>query len=88
MKRPMAEASKRPWPGCPFIANKKSWPSPPNVEYFDQWPVRQPSLFFAGLALSRPEYLDVWKRLDPDPTVDEIIRNYPIRQPVLWFKQD
>jgi hypothetical protein len=70
----------------PFIAHKKNWALPPDVEYFDQWPVRQPSLLFAGLALSRPEYLELWKTLDPDPTVDEIVRNYPIRQPVLWVK--
>jgi len=68
----------------PFIANKKSWPSPPDVEYFDQFPVRQPSLLFAGLGLSRPEYLRLWRSLNPDPTVEEVIRNYPIRQPVLW----
>jgi len=68
----------------PFIANKKSWPSPPDVEYFDQFPVRQPSLLFAGLELSRPEYLQLWRSLNPDPTVEEVIRNYPIRQPVLW----
>jgi len=70
----------------PFIANKKSWPYPPDVEYFDQFPVRQPSLLFAGLALSRPEYIDTWRTLNPDPTVEEVIRNYPIRQPVLWVR--
>lgn len=68
----------------PFIADKKSWPYPPDVEYFDQFPVRQPGLLFAGLGLSRPEYLDVWRKLNPDPSVEEVIRNYPIRQPVLW----
>lgn len=70
----------------PFIADKKNWASPPDVEYFDQWPVRQPSLLFAGLAFSQPEYLHLWKRLNPDPAVDEIVRNYPVRQPVLWLK--
>jgi hypothetical protein len=69
----------------PFIADKKTWPLPPDVQYFDDWPVRQPSLLFAGLALSRPEYIKLWNRLNPDPTVDEIIRNFPIRQPVLWL---
>jgi len=68
----------------PFIRDKKSWPFPPDVQYFDQWPVRQPSLLFAGLAYLRPEYLDLWRKLDPDPTEKEIIRNFPIRQPVLW----
>ena len=68
----------------PFIADKKKWPHPPDVEYFNQFPLRQPSLLFAGLALSRPEYIATWKTLNPDPTVQEAIRNYPIRQPVLW----
>ena len=68
----------------PFIADKKSWPYPNDVEYFADWPVRQPSLLFAGIALSKPEYFAVWRRLNPNPTVEEIIRNYPIRQPFLW----
>jgi len=68
----------------PFIADKRKWTRPPDVMYFDGWPVRHPSLLFAGVALDRPEYLDLWRRLDPDPTVDEIVRNYPIRQPLLW----
>lgn len=69
----------------PFIENKHSWPYPHDVEYWDDWPVRQPSLLFAGIALSRPNYLELWRRLNPDPTVEEIIRNYPIRQPLLWI---
>jgi hypothetical protein len=68
----------------PFVADKKSWPYKHDVEYWDDWPVRQPSLLFGGIALSRPEYFPVWRRLNPDPTVPEIIRNYPIRQPLLW----
>jgi len=68
----------------PFIADKSKWPKPPDVMYDKQWPVRQPSLLFAGLALDRKQYLDLWKRLEADPTVDEVIRNFPVRQPVLW----
>jgi Alginate lyase len=68
----------------PYIANKNSWPYKHDVEYWDDWPVRQPSLLFAGIALNRPEYFPVWRRLNPDPTVPEIIRNFPIRQPLLW----
>jgi hypothetical protein len=68
----------------PFIADKSAWPYKHDVQYFDDWPVRQPSLLFAGIALNRPEYFPVWRRLNPDPTVPEIIRNYPIRQPLLW----
>jgi len=68
----------------PFIADKSKWTKPPDVMYFKEWPVRQPSLLFAGVALGKPEYLDLWKKLDADPTVDEVIRNWPVRQPVLW----
>jgi hypothetical protein len=69
----------------PFIQDKKLWPLQPDVMYFDQWPVRQESLLFAGLAYNKPEYLALWKKLNPDPKVEETIRNYPIRQPVLWL---
>lgn len=69
----------------PFIANKGSWPYRHDVQYFDDLPVRQPSLLFAGLAYRSAAYLDLWKRLDPDPQVPEVIRNHPVRQPVLWL---
>jgi hypothetical protein len=48
------------------------------------WPVRQPCLVFAGVALDKPEYIALWKKLDADPTVEEVLRNLPVRQPVLW----
>jgi hypothetical protein len=70
---------------APYIADKKTWPFTPDVQYFDQWPVRHPSLLFAGLAYSRADYLKLWGRLNPDPSVEEAVRNYPIRQPVLWL---
>ncbi len=69
----------------PFIQNKKKWPYPPDVEYFDDLPVRQPSLLFGGVAFSNSDWINLWKTLNPDPTVEEIVRNYPIRQPLLWM---
>jgi Alginate lyase len=69
----------------PYIADKSKWPHPPDVMYYDQWPLAQQSLLFAGLAFNKPEYLNLWRRLNEDPTVEEAIRNYPIRQPVLWM---
>ena len=68
----------------PFILDKKKWPLKPDVEYFEDLPVRQPSLLFGGLAYDRPEWIALWKKLDADPKVGEIVRNFPIRQPVLW----
>jgi hypothetical protein len=68
----------------PFILDKKKWPLPPDVMYDKEWPVAQPSLLFAGLALNRPEYIALWRKLDHDPTVEEVLRNWPVRQPLLW----
>jgi hypothetical protein len=68
----------------PFIADKKKWNKPPDVMYFDQWPMRQEALLFGGLAYQRADYIDLWKKLPADSDVEEVIRNYFIRQPVLW----
>jgi alginate lyase len=68
----------------PYIRDKKTWPLKPDVMYDDQWPMRQSSLLFGGLALGRPEYVALWKRLPADSQVEEVVRNFFIRQPVLW----
>jgi alpha-glucosidase len=68
----------------PYIRNKKAWPKPPDVMYYDEWPMRHPSLLFAGVALNRPDYVALWSSLPADSSIDEVIRNFFIRQPVLW----
>jgi alpha-glucosidase len=70
---------------APYIENKKSWPKPPDVMYYDEWPMRHPSLLFASLALGRPDYVALWSTLRADSNVGEVIRNFFIRQPVLWL---
>ena len=69
----------------PFIANKKAWPHKPDVMYHDEWPMRHPSLLFAGLASGERKYLDLWKTLSADSNVEEVIRNFFVRQPLLWI---
>jgi len=71
----------------PYMANKGAWPYRHDVEYFNDLPVRQPSLLFAGLAYQQPSYLSLWQRLDPQPNVPEVIRNHPVRQPLLWMEK-
>ncbi len=68
----------------PFIKNKRAWPLKPDVMYDAEWPMRHASLLFAGRALRKPEYIELWKQLRADSKVDEVIRNFFIRQPVLW----
>jgi hypothetical protein len=69
----------------PFLADKSKWPFAKDVEYFDDLPNRQPSLLFAGIAYNQPQYIALWKKLSPDPKTAEIIRNFPVRQPLLWI---
>lgn len=68
----------------PYIRDKGKWPLPPDVMYDKQWPMRQTSLLFAGRALGKPDYLALWASLPADSAVEEVIRNFFIRQPVLW----
>ena len=72
----------------PFLKDKGAWPYKKDVEHFESLPVRSPGLLFAGLACDRDEYLKLWARLNPDPIDPEVIRNYPVRQPILWFGED
>jgi hypothetical protein len=68
----------------PYMLDKKKWPLPPDVMYDNAWPVRLPCLLFASLALDRPAYLALWRQLDADPAIEEVLRNFPVRQPLLW----
>jgi hypothetical protein len=70
---------------APFIADKSRWPHAQDVEYWQDWPVRHPSLLFGAYALDRPDYMMLWTTLNADPTVPEVIRNFPVRQPLLWL---
>lgn len=69
---------------APFIADKRRWPHPPDVMYHDAWPMRHCALLFGGRALLEPAYLSLWRRLPADSSVNEVIRNFFVRQPVLW----
>jgi alginate lyase len=68
----------------PYLKDKSTWNWAKDVEHFDALPVRSPGLLFSGIACHEQKYVDLWKTLNPDPTDKEIIRNYPIRQPLLW----
>ena len=68
----------------PYIANKSLWRYPKDVMYWDEWPVRQSSLLFGGIAFKNKKYTDLWKSLNGDFTNPEVIRNMPVRYPLLW----
>lgn len=70
----------------PYVKDKSSWPCQKDVMYWDEWPVKHSSFLFGGLALRNKAYLDLWKSLDADYDNPEVIRNMPIRYPLLWMK--
>ncbi|WP_447727156.1 alginate lyase family protein [Sphingomonas koreensis] len=69
---------------APYITDKAKWPFAKDIEYFDGFPVRHPALLFGARALDRPDWLRIWSNLNPDPAIGEVIRNFPVRQPLLW----
>jgi hypothetical protein len=69
----------------PFIADKRKWPLKPDVMYYDNWPVAQPFLLFGADAFNENAWFTTWKNLDHNPQIEEVIRNLPIRHPLLWM---
>lgn len=69
----------------PFIANKSKWPKAPDVMYWNDWPVAQPALIFGAAAFNNTTWLQTWKGLNHNPTEEEVIRNLPVRHPLIWL---
>lgn len=69
----------------PYINDKTTWPLKPDVLYWHDWPVRHPSLIFAAQAFNNKHYFNSWAGLEADPTTYEVLRNLPIRHPLLWI---
>ncbi|NER17855.1 alginate lyase family protein [Spongiivirga citrea] len=68
----------------PFISDKSKWPYQKDVMYWNEWPVRHPSLLFTGLYFDNNSYLSQWESLPSNFDNKEVIRNMPIRFPLLW----
>lgn len=69
----------------PFVADKSKWPLKPDVMYWDNWPVAQPFLVFGANAYDQNNWLNTWAKLDHNPKVEEVIRNLPVRNPLIWL---
>jgi len=68
----------------PYIQRKENWPYAKDLEYWDNWPARHISLFFASYRLKNTELISLYNTLDGDPSVYEVLRNMPIRHPLIW----
>ena len=69
----------------PFVKDKGSWQRQPDIMFWEEWPVAHPFLLFGSLHHYRKEYFQTWKQLEHFPTNEEVIRNLPIRHPLLWL---
>jgi hypothetical protein len=70
-----------------YIKSREKWPFPADAAHFKLLPCRRPALVFAGRAYQQAEYVSIWRTLNPDPTEPDILRAFPIRQPILWVTQ-
>jgi Alginate lyase len=70
----------------PFIEDKSKWKFPKDVMYWDELPIAQPSLIFGYQKYpDKKDWLITWKRLNHFPNVEEVIRNLPVRNPIIWL---
>ncbi len=69
-----------------FVADKTLWKLKPDVMYWDEWPVAQPFLIFGYQSYKDKNLLQIWTKLNHYPNVEEVIRNLPVRNPLLWMK--
>lgn len=75
----------------PYIQDKSQWFKKPDVEHWDDWPVAHPSLIFAWNRFRGEKdfdadaYYQAWLSLEHFPTDEEVLRNLPLRNPVLWL---
>lgn len=68
----------------PYVVDKNRWSWKPDIMYWDEWPVRNRSLLFAGIESENVDYLATWLKLEADPKAFEVLRNLPLRHPLLW----
>ena len=69
----------------PFVINKNNWTFAQDVMYWNEWPVAHPFLIFGAASFKNNEWLNTWKTLEHYPGTEEVIRNLPIRNPVIWL---
>eukprot|EP01133_Synstelium_polycarpum_P004777 gene4777-5564_t len=69
----------------PFVANKSLWGLKPDVMHWEEWPVAQPFLIFGANAYGNKDWLKTWEKLEHQPQGEEVIRNLPIKYPLIWL---
>ena len=71
----------------PFVTDKGAWPYQKDVMYFERWPVAHPFLILAAQAYHEDKYFNTWKKLAHFPDTYEVVRNLPVRNPLIWLNK-
>lgn len=69
----------------PYVNDKSSWTFGEDVMFWDEWPVSQPAYLFGWNQFGDESYFQAWKEHDHFPTNEEVLRNLPIRNPLIWL---
>ncbi len=69
----------------PFIKEKNTWTYPKDVLHWEVQPSRQPFMLFAAIAQNQMEWIELWKKQKTEFPNDEIRRNLPLKNPLLWI---
>jgi hypothetical protein len=69
----------------PYTADKSKWTLKPDVMFWEHWPVAQPFLLFGANAFHNQEWFNTWKKMELQPTNEEVIRNLPVRHGLIWL---
>ncbi|OKL42202.1 alginate lyase [Pontibacter flavimaris] len=69
----------------PYVADKNRWPYSKDVMYWDNWPVAHPFLLIGAQRFSQKDWFATWKTLEHAPQEEEVLRNLPIRHPLIWM---
>lgn len=69
----------------PYVLDKESWNNMKDVMYWDEWPVAHPFLLFGALQTNNESWQSTWAQLEHFPATDEVVRNLPVRNPLIWI---
>jgi hypothetical protein len=70
----------------PFVKNKSTWTYPKDVMYWNEWPIAHPFLVLGYYHNNNKEWFNTWKQLEHNPQTEEVVRNLPVRNPLIWIE--
>ena len=54
--------------------------------YWNEWPIAHPFLVLGYYHNNNKEWFDTWKQLEHNPQTEEVVRNLPVRNPLIWIE--